>query len=56
MAGAIWAAYRKEGGHRERLIPDFLIAAHARLQAERFLTRDRGFYKKWFKGLRLEEP
>lgn len=56
LAGSIWKKYRTHGGKRNRMIPDFLIASHAQLQADRFLTRDRGFYKKYFANIRIEEP
>ncbi|MHC9541515.1 MAG: type II toxin-antitoxin system VapC family toxin [Vulcanimicrobiota bacterium] len=49
-AGERWALYRKSGGERERIISDFLIGAHALHKAERFLTRDRGFYASYFKN------
>jgi predicted nucleic acid-binding protein len=53
VAGQRWALYRKKGGKRERIITDFLIAAHALRRAERFLTRDREFYHQYFKELPL---
>jgi len=56
LAGEIWAKYRAAGGKREHLIPDFLIAAHAKVTADRLLTRDRGFYRSWFRGLRILDP
>ena len=55
LAGDRWRRYRASGGKRERIISDFLIAAHAVVRADRFLTRDRGFYKTYFPRLaRLE--
>lgn len=53
LAGERWKVYRKSGGKRKRIITDFLIGAHAMIKAERFLTRDRGFYKSYFPELRI---
>ena len=52
-AGQIWKNYRKEGGGRNRILADFLIGAHAEIEAEQFLTRDRGFYKKYFSDINV---
>lgn len=55
-AGEAWQAYRKAGGTRERVVADFLIGAHALAQADRLLTRDRGFYRRHFAGLQILDP
>jgi hypothetical protein len=55
-AGRAFAAYRREGGPREHLIPDFLIGAHAQVQAERLAARDRGYLRRYFEGLALLIP
>ena len=55
-AGEAWTAYRRGGGPRERAIPDFLIGAHASTAADRLLTRDRGFYRRYFDGVELLDP
>lgn len=54
--GQSWRAYRKAGGNRERVIADFLIGTHALANADRLLTRDRGFYRLYFKQLRVLDP
>ncbi len=56
LAGETWKAYREAGGKRDRIIADFLIGAHALLKADRLLTRDRGFYKNYFKSLVILNP
>jgi hypothetical protein len=55
-AGNAWKAYRARSGSRTRVIADFLIGAHALCQADRLLTRDRGFYKSYFKDLSILDP
>ncbi len=55
-AGAGWRADRRGGGSRERVVADFLIAAHATLVADRLLSRDRGFYRSRFSQLTVLDP
>ncbi len=55
-AAQAWRSYRRDGGARDRVIADFLVAAHADAQADRLLTRDRGFYRSRFESLTIVEP
>ena len=55
-AGEIWREYRARGGKRQRVVADFLIGAHAMIQADRLLSHDRGFYRAYFKKLNVLGP
>lgn len=57
-AGAMWVRHhRAQGdGPRERVIADFLIGAHAWMRADRLLSRDRGFYRSYFRRLEVVDP
>ena len=39
-----------------RSVPDFLIGAHALLQCSALITRDAGFFRDYFKGLKVIVP
>jgi len=56
LAGRIWRKYRQQGGPRSRFLSDFLIGAHAQVQTNRLVSRDRGFYRKLFPTLTVLDP
>ncbi|MBO9685429.1 MAG: type II toxin-antitoxin system VapC family toxin [Mitsuaria chitosanitabida] len=39
-----------------KAMPDFLVGAHAMLQCEGLITRDQGFFRDYFKGLKVIVP
>jgi len=56
LAGSIYAAYLANCGKANRVLPDFLIAAHAITLADALLARDREYYRDYFKDLILIDP
>jgi predicted nucleic acid-binding protein len=56
LAGEMFRSYLQRGGKRGRVVPDFLVAAHAQIHAERLLARDRGYYRDYFTQLKLWDP
>jgi predicted nucleic acid-binding protein len=53
LAGKVFMAYRRKGGVRTGVLPDFLIGAHAAVRDAPLLTRDHGRYRTYFPRLRL---
>jgi predicted nucleic acid-binding protein len=57
LAGEMYQSYlRRSTRPAQRVVPDFLIGAHATCLADRLLARDRGYYRDYFKRLRVVEP
>jgi predicted nucleic acid-binding protein len=46
----------REGGLRDRTLPDFFIGAHAQLKTYRILTRDPRRYRVHFPALEIVAP
>jgi predicted nucleic acid-binding protein len=55
-AGEMQRRYRQRGANRNRTVADFLIGAHAMMQCDALITRDDGFYRDYFKGLKVIVP
>lgn len=55
-AGELWRSYRQQGGSRQRVVADFLVASHAEVHCDRLLARDRGFYRAHFADLVVLDP
>ena len=45
-----------DDGGAPRTVPDFIVGAHALLQCSALITRDAGFFRDYFKGLKVIVP
>jgi hypothetical protein len=61
-AGEMQRRYKERLGRADkpvavqRTVPDFIVGAHALLQCTALITRDAGFYRDYFKGLKIIVP
>lgn len=56
LAGKVFTQYRRAGGSRSGVLPDFFIGAQAAVQDLPLLTRDVGRYRTYFPKVRLITP
>ena len=56
LAGKVFLQYRRRGGPRTGVLPDFFIGAHAAVLDLSLLTRDTSRYGTYFPKLKLITP
>lgn len=56
LAGKAFAQYRRRGGGKAQVLPDFFIGAHAAVQGWPLLTRDASRFRTYFPSLRVLAP
>lgn len=56
LAGKAFVRYRRAGGTRTSMLPDFLIGAHAAVDGHQVLTRDPVRYRAYFPSVVLIAP
>jgi predicted nucleic acid-binding protein len=56
LAGQVFKTYRRRGGVRTGVLPDFFIGAHAAVLDAPLITRDIGRYRAYFPTVELIAP
>jgi hypothetical protein len=56
LAGKVFQRYRRQGGRRTGVLPDFFIGAHAAVADVPLISRDKRRYRKYFPSLRVIAP
>ena len=56
LAGKAFLTYKRRGGAKNSLLPDFFIGAHAAVSGVSLMTRDTSRYHSYFPGVQLITP
>lgn len=56
LAAKAYALYRRRGGNKGQVLPDFFIGAHAAVEGWPLLTRDASRFKTYFPTLEVIAP
>ncbi|MBT9489369.1 MAG: type II toxin-antitoxin system VapC family toxin [Rubrivivax sp.] len=56
LAAKAFAQYRRRGGSKAQVLPDFFIGAHAAVEGWPLLTRDASRFKTYFPTLQVLAP
>lgn len=56
LAGKCFARYRRRGGGRPSVLPDFFVGAHAAVEGMSLITRDASRYRTYFPRLNVIAP
>ena len=56
LAGKAFVRYRRQGGTRTNVLPDFFVGAHAAVAGYPLLTRDTRRYSTYFSDVKLLAP
>jgi predicted nucleic acid-binding protein len=56
MAGRVFQEYRRRGGTRTGVLPDFFIGAQAAVLRAQLVTRDAGRYRSYFPSVEIIAP
>ena len=56
LAAKAYAQYRRRGGSKQQVLPDFFIGAHAAVEGWPLLTRDASRFRTYFPTLKVLAP
>ncbi len=56
LSGKAFLAYKKRGGVKSSVLPDFFIGAHAAVSGLSLMTRDASRYQSYFPSVQLITP